>query len=553
MNISSERPANVVLIGKISDIGSPGRVATCLWMRGGRIVGIGGRDLLERARAAGAVVADFDGAYLAPGFVDPHVHLEASAIADATSLDLRFPTISTVAEALTAVGDAAAKLPPGSWVIAQANLFWNQKLADRRFPAREELDRVCPRHPVAIRAGGHVSILNSLALKLAGIEEYESRKGMMGRAVVERDAAGGLTGMIAELDALLPLPEVTDIALEGILEASLHELFTARGVTTIGEITESKRGTAVTQTLGAAGRLSSRVGQYLWVPGAYELADIDEAMSSASASMDECFIAGIKMFADGGYSSRNAAVLTPYLGAGSSTESACGDLNLTEAEIHDGLEAVLEHGMQLLVHTNGERAQRHVLTALARLEDSLGRLPRGSLRLEHFSNLLTTEETLRQIVDSSADFVGQPTFIYTFSALLDDLLGPVVLGGRQPYRSLFDRGVAPAAASDIHMGAEPEQSSPLFGIWAAMERKSFRDDAVDQEQSISAREGLEMYTLNAARAMRLEREIGSLEVGKRADIAVLDTDLEHATAGEVRRTAVVEVFRDGVGRILDRG
>lgn len=549
MSVPHEAVRDLLLLGRVSDIGSPGREASAIWIRDGRIVGVGGEGLRARAVEAGAETRDFGDAYLAPGFVDPHVHLEASAIADATSLDLRFPGVTTVADALERLARRAAGTREGEWVIAQANLFWDQKLSDRRFPTRRELDRACPRNPVAIRAGGHVSILNSLAFALADVEAREAATGMMGRAVIERDEAGELTGVIAELDALLPLPEVADDRLEGVLEDALYRSFTRRGVTTIGEITESRRGAAAFRALAERGRLSSRVARYLWVPGAYAAAELDDAVRADTTAFGETFVAGVKLFADGGYSSRNAAVLTPYLGAGSATESSRGDLNLSGAELRDGLEFVVRHGLQLLVHTNGERAQRQVLEALSAFEAVRGPLPHGTLRLEHFSNLLTEAETLRRLAASSADFVGQPTFVYTFSALLTELLGPVVEGGRQPYRTLVDGGILPAAASDIHMGAEPEQSSPLFGMWAAMERSSFRGTPVDPEQRVTGREALEMYTLSAARSMHLDREIGSLEIGKRADVVVLDRDVTRASSAEARSARVLEVLRDGISRI----
>jgi predicted amidohydrolase YtcJ len=132
------------------------------------------------------------------------------------------------------------------------------------------------------------------------------------------------------------------------------------------------------------------------------------------------------------------------------------------------------------------------------------------------------------------------------------LLGDAGMSGRLALRTILDEGVLPAASSDVALGAEVEQSNPLFGIWCAMERRGYWGWRIEPEQAISFAEALRLYTLEGARALGLDAEIGSLEVGKRADMVVLDRD-PRTDPGELRQTAVDTVYVDGVvvhGRAL---
>src|SRR5262249_45673357 len=122
------------------------------------------------------------------------------------------------------------------WLVAQGNLFLDQKLQDGRLPTREELDSVSTDVAIALRAGGHTTVLNSRAFALSNVLEYAGRPGMMGAAVVETDETGRPSGVISELDAVLPLPEPDHNEFRRAVAEGTHALFTAFGVTSVGEI-----------------------------------------------------------------------------------------------------------------------------------------------------------------------------------------------------------------------------------------------------------------------------------------------------------------------------
>jgi predicted amidohydrolase YtcJ len=534
-----------VIAGHISDVGVEGRRASSLRVEDGLISAVGGADLVEAARRDGTPVYDLGNRLVIPGFVDAHAHFELSALAFDTTVDCRFPRCRTVEDVLGALHEGLSSRVVDGWLVGQANLFWDSKLAERRFPTRAELDGVSTEVAIVVRAGGHASVLNTRAFELSGVEKYDGHPGTTGRGMVERDSSGSLTGLIAELDNFLPLPQADRAELKGALERGARELYTRYGVTTVGEISESLPGLECMDELSQEDRFPLRVEAYLWAPGTMSF---DQALRwqehlTLGSSRDRMAVRGIKIFADGGYTSSGAALLTPYEPPFAKESGWRGAMNLDQEQLRDAIVRSREAGLQLAVHTNGERAQQTaVLAALA-----AGELPGAPvLRLEHAGNVVTQESTRQELRKAQVQLVPQPAFLYIgFGDFLPDYMGSVGAGGRFPFRTLLDEGWRLAAGSDVHLGADPRQTNPLFGVWCCMERKTFLGNVVEPEERLSFEEALRMHTLDAAAALGREADLGSLEPGKRADLCVLRTDPRTSPMDAIPDIEVDYVFADG--------
>jgi hypothetical protein len=141
--------------------------------------------------------------------------------------------------------------------------------------------------------------------------------------------------------------------------------------------------------------------------------------------------------------------------------------------------------------------------------------------------------------------VLQPAFLHNFMGdFVPMLLGDAGTRGRLALRTILDQGVVPAASSDVGLGAEADQSDPLFGIWCCMARRGYWDRVIEPDEAITFAEALRLFTLEGARALGLDAEIGSLEPGKLADIVILDRD-PRASPGEVRQARVDSVYLAG--------
>jgi hypothetical protein len=258
---------------------------------------------------------------------------------------------------------------------------------------------------------------------------------------------------------------------------------------------------------------------------------------------DAMRIRGIKMFCDGGYSARNAATRQPFVDERAIAAHPCGQINLERAVLADIIAKTHELGMQLAVHTNGERAQAEVAAAvLASGIDS--RMPR--VRAEHAGNLITDWSTVDAWRESELVPVPQPAFLYNFGAYIPRVLGSDVDNGQFRFRSLLDDGWRLAAGSDMCVGAEEKQSNPLFGVWCAVKREGFVGEIVgDPAERITVIEALLMHTLYAAEALGVESDRGSLEPGKLADVIVLDRDPCDVPVDDLPAINVDQVFLGG--------
>jgi predicted amidohydrolase YtcJ len=533
-----------VLLGRVLTVDPSDTEARAVAFDGGRVAAVGGRGLADERAGAGDQLLDFGDRPVLPGFVDPHAHVEVGCRARAMMVDCRAPRCAGIPDVLDALRDDLDRAD-GGWLVGQANLFLDQKLEEKRLPTREELDSVSRKVPIVIRAGGHLSILNSPAFERSPhLLDYVGRSGMTGGAVVEVDGSGQPTGVIAELDGALDLPQPTPAELRAALEGGVRELFTAYGVTSIGEISETLDGLHGMDELIAAGKLATRLSVYLWAPGTMSVSEACrwEDHLRISSGRDWFDVRGLKLFADGGYSARNAATRGTYLKKYALRPGSKGKVNIDRRQIGLALGRARAAGLQLAVHANGERAQAVVCAGVEAHGPIDGHLP---VRIEHAGNLVTSPETTEAWRRAGIEPIPQATFLYNFGGFLPVYLGRHGETGRFPFRTLLADGWQLPLSSDITLGAEERQTNPLFGIWCAMERRSFSGDLVEPAEAIGFSDALRMHTLHGARVLGVDAERGSLEPGKVADAVVLERDPRGVPASELPDIRVDYVFAGG--------
>jgi predicted amidohydrolase YtcJ len=511
---------------------------------GDRIERLVRRDQVDGLRGSDTEVIDVGERPLLPGFIDVHAHAEVACRAAYGTVDCRAPECGSVDEVLQALATGIPAAAETGWIVGQANLFFDRKLRERRLPTRAELDRVSRDVGIALRAGGHITVLNSKALELACIDrDFEApTHSITGKPSVERDPDREPTGVVKEMDNALPLPPQTPAIVREALQTGIRDLFTRYGVTTIGEISETVEGLETMDALARVGALGARIHAYLWAPGTMSLEQALEWRRHLrlKAGDDHVSAHGVKLFCDGGYSAKSAAVKQPYLGMG----DHFGDIALGRDFLTEALPATRDAGLQLAIHANGDRAQEWLCEVIAAAGGAPSD-PRLRTRIEHAGNFMPDHVTSEWWTRAGIVPVPQPVFLYTFGDYFGDYLGEYGTRGRFQFADLIREGWTLTGSSDVWVGSERDATNPLFSVWCCVRRQTYDERLIDPDQAVSVDEALAMHTVNAATVLGLDDRKGSITPGKLADLVVLDRDPRTAAVDDIPAIGVHRVFLGG--------
>ena len=497
---------------------------------GGRILALGTRAAMQ-AQFPDAVLLDVGPATVVPGLIDAHGHVAGLGL-NAMRVDLA--GTASKEEALQRLRDFAADLPPGTWLLGRG---WDQnRWAVKQFPTAGDLDAHFPDRPVWLRrVDGHAGWANSAAMArverdLAGAWQPDGGK-------VERDAGGAPTGVF--IDEAMSLVDVHVPELEdGVASRALAlgmQAAVAHGLTGVHDAGVSLATLAHYQRLADRGEMPLRV---------HAMADGDGAALDRLCS-DGLYqhpgghlqMRAVKLFADGALGSRGAALLTDY----SDEAGNRGLLLATNEQLDKATAKARRCGVQVATHAIGDRGNRVVLDAYAR---ALGK-DAGSdhrWRVEHAQVLAPAD--LPRLAQMGVIASMQPTHATSDMDWAGERLGPQRIEHAYAWRELRDSGTRLALGSDFPV----ESVDPRLGLYSA----TTRADAAglpaggwQPEEKLTAFEALRGFTLDAAFAGFNEDEVGSLEVGKRADFVVLAQDPLEVEPRQLRDLKVLGTYVDG--------
>ena len=495
-------------------------VVDTLVVRHGRVAFAGRR---SEVNVAGAEeIVDLGGRAVVPGLVDAHGHLMHLARGRLT-LDAGGARSET--EVAERVAARAARTPRGEWLGGRG---WDQnRWPDRQWPTRASLDRAAPHHPVALtRIDGHATWANSAALAAAGIDRATSEP-TGGRIL--KDERAEPTGVLVDTAQRLiqraePRPSA-DRFDQAVTEAIGECL--AAGLTGIHEMGAELYAIASYRRLVERGQFPFR--NYVAVAARSESTwSLYREHGPETIGDGRVVVGALKLMADGALGSRGAALHEPY----------CDDPGNTGLVLMDGPEVerltleALERGFQVCVHAIGDRANTLVLDAYERAL-ARGTQPDHRLRVEHAQIL--TERDVPRFAQLGVLPSMQATHCTSDMAWAAERLGPERLRGAYAWRSLLATGVIIAGGSDFPV----ESPNPFHGIHAAVTRRprSNHDHGWQPEQRMTREEAVRSFTTWNAFASRQERDLGSLEVGKQADVVVLSDDVftcDEARIPEIR-------------------
>lgn len=532
--------AETLVLGRIST-GNPSEpTAEAMAVSAGTIIGIGTRSELDGLVGPSTKILQPEGVVI-PGLIEPHMHLWTSLL-NLHWVDVSHDVCATFDDVVAALKVAAAKTPDDQYVLGK--LFDPSLFPGEPDLTRDILDRVSPHNPVIVmNASMHYLYVNSASLALAGIDDQTADPpgGSFGRA------DGKLTGVISEAPAMMmvlakfPKPTPQDIA------SGLTEILNACASQGVTSLREAATGTlagvaevAMLHQLNGAKRLPVRVStaQFALMNGKATPADVATAWREAGVtpfSGDEMVRADAwKVVTDGSNQGRSGYFMQPYL-----RENTGGHANWTPEGLRGALKAGLDDGWQIMVHTNGDAA---VEMALEAMEELLAGYGSKNLRhrFEHVS--FTTDDQLKRLAQAgiSPSFLMNHVF-YWGAAFRDTLLGPERANRLDRVASAYAAGLRPSLHSDYNVS----KVHPLLSARTAVLRQLQADGSVlNPAECATPEQALTAITTGAAWQIHAD-DRGSLEVGKRADFAVVDTDPWNAEPAAWDEIAVHETYIDG--------
>ena len=482
-------------------------------------------------------VIDAGQGMLLPGLHDAHVHPLSSG---AALLGCSLSDAMTEAAILEGLQDCAADSDEG-WLVG---LDFNLGLFPNGNPHKASLDALFPERPVYLAAAdGHSAWVNSRALELAGITADTPNPP---QGVIERDpATGEATGTLRETAQALVsdlLPETTPEDDVAALRAALQFMHSL-GITSFVDAAVGEQHWRAYRSLAEAGELQARVrtslthGTFSQHPGEAFEAVLARRGEYASARLNTD---AVKLFVDGVLEGETAALVTPYLG----DHPHSGEINFDPEQLKDIVTRFDAMGLQVHVHAIGDLGVR---TALDAFEAARARNGERDNR-HHIAHLqLVHPDDFPRFAELNVSTTFQALWAYPDSYITDINL-PAVGAERvermYPVRSLQRAGARIIGGSDWSVSSV----NPLDAIETALRRQD-PDDLV--QGTLNAREAVTLetmlaaYTRNAAWVMHQEDIVGSVEVGKRADLVLLDRDLYRIPVEDINTTAVRMTLFDG--------
>ncbi|MFM9937132.1 MAG: amidohydrolase [Novosphingobium sp.] len=498
--------------------------ADAIAISGSRIVGVGKWEDLKTLASARTRVIDVGGQAIVPGFNDAHCHAVGEMLLNSVLVGNPFEVeFFSIDRIVTLLKERAAATPPGRLVSGE--FYDDTKIKDGRPLVMADLDRVSTTHPVMItHRGGHTYVVNSFALKLAGITR-DTPDPFGG--TYDRDANGNLTGRVTDL-AIEPIkaktmePDLTPEQLRARAVAGAAKIsaeFVRYGLTSVCHTSPGlvSSGTSIADDLSALQQIR-REGNLLHrvtyeTSGAMLDAMIANGVRTGFGDEWIRFGATAEQFSDGSFSERTMSRSTPYPGR---TPPYYGNLTQTQEGLNALVEKQFRAGIQSNFHANGDVAIGMVLTAFergAKLVPGTDRRP----KITHCTNV--SPETAQRIKALGVVPALFTSYAY-YNADKFHFYGPEMMEHMMAYRTLIDAGVPVCAGSDF----PPGPFAPLMGLQGMVTRKGWNGEIWGPSQKITVQEGLKVLTTNGAHASFEEDIKGTLSVGKLADMVLLDAD-----------------------------
>jgi predicted amidohydrolase YtcJ len=467
--------------------------------------------------------------FVMPGFNDAHMHLGS---AGEGMLSVRLYGAASIEELKQRVAASVATHKPGEWITGAG---WDHTVwPEKQFPNKWELDDVAPKNPVLLtHVSGHVAVANSLALKIAELNNSSSNPS---GGELEHNSAGELTGMLKEGPAMALVRDriqdpTADQRRRGITLV-LADL--AKNGVTSAQDNSAWEDFRTYKQLKDDGKLTVRITE--WLHFADPLNDLQNQRGEGGTTDPWLKTGALKFVTDGALGSRTAAMLEPYSDDGRTT----GILIMEPDKLRSLAIERDKAGFQLNFHAIGDRANRVALDVFEAVAKANGPRDRRD-RIEHAQ--VVAPEDLPRFARLKVIASMQPSHQTTDMRWAESRIGPERIKGAYAWATLEKSGARLAFGTDYPV----EVVSPFRGLYACVTRELPNGTPAggwQPQEKISLQDCIRGYTSGSAYAEFEEGKKGELKTGEYADFLILSNDLTKIQPADYLKT---EVLRTVVG------
>ncbi len=543
----------ILFNGKVAVVDQSFSIQSAVAFAGDRILQVGSDAAALRLRGKHTKLVDLHGRLALPGLIDSHAHPVEAAL---TEFDHPIPTMETIRDVLGYIRGRVHAAKPGEWI--EVHQVFITRLAEQRYPTRAELDRIAPQNPVLFQTGPD-AMLNTLALKSCQIgPDFKVTDG--GGGFAEKDPRSGeLTGLLRNCSRYVHTVSTDRSPTLAEKTRRLVELFhdyNSVGITCVGDRATEAADFECYREARAHNAFSVRVNLSRHIDTAGPLVEVLAAIRQTAREPlfterdDWLRIIGIKTFLDGGMLTGSAYMREPW---GVSAIYGITDPNyrgvrfISQDRLVPMVRAAVESGLQFTAHSVGDGAVHALLDAYAVVDKTTPiRSSRPCISHSNFMSREAVDEAARLGVMLDI----QPAWLYLDTRTLVKQFGYERLRYFQPLRSLFEAGAIAGGGSD-HMQKIGSLRSinpynPFLGMATAITRRARGyERPLHPEEALTREQAIRFYTINNARILGREKQLGSLETGKLADLVVLDTDLLTCPENKIAATKVWRTFVGG--------
>ena len=480
--------------------------AEAIAISGDKIIGVGSNEDIMNLSSAYTKKINVGGKIITPGFIDAHSHPAGAGRSHLRNVDC---DLRSIEEIKNAIFERSKKTPKGEWISGFK--YDDTKTKEKRYINNIDLDEVSPDHPVIItHRGGHTAYVNSLALKIAGIDEKTpDPKG----GNIERDLeTGNLNGRLLETATYLVEKFIPNQFTRSDYQAGvklISEMLSKSGITSVTDAGTGVKSLQAFEDAYESGELKTRV--YCMIRG-YAFDEVNGSGKKTGYGDEWVRVGAVKLVCDGSISERTARLSKPYIGR----PDYYGIIINNEDEIYE--EAIKAHSndWQIGVHANGDVGIDITLRVFERLQKEKYRKdPR--FRIEHCT--IINESLVQRI--KTLGVIPNPfsTYVYFHGEKMKEY-GKERLENMFAVRSFLDAGIPVTQTSDY----PPGPFEPMMAIQSSVTRTDYTGEIWGPSQKISVEEAIKVATINGAYASYEENIKGSIEIGKLADLTILGQD-----------------------------